>query len=150
MNTKSLTRFFQYLLLTALLWSYALLLAQAQPPSDLLGPDGKIDREKVKAKMQARFAQIAEEIKLTDQQKTEIEPIKAKYRKVFAELRADESLTRFEKFMEARDIFRDIRGEIAPILSAEQNAQLDEIIETNQKKRRAMWKKWKQNQGGSN
>ena len=146
MNTKSLTRFFQYALLTLLLWSYAFLLAQAQPPSDVLGPDGQIDREKVKAKMQARFAQIAEEINLTDQQKAQIDPIKAKYRKVFAELKADESLSRFEKFREAREIFQDIRAEIAPILSAEQNAQLDEIIAEQRKKRRAMWKQWKQNQ----
>ncbi|MEM1058903.1 MAG: hypothetical protein AAGK14_06620 [Verrucomicrobiota bacterium] len=131
----------RHLVLSLAMFSTALTLAHAQPSGD---GEREAKRDKMRAKVQARIDAVAKELNLTNAQKAQAEPIKKKYRQEFEDLRNDQTLSREEKFAEGYELWQSALTEFRTILTADQNAKLDEIMESNREKRQARLEKWKQ------
>lgn len=74
-----------------------------------------------------RMKHMAEELGLTDAQKTAITAIMEKQRAQMEALRADESLSRKDKMQKRRELLEASRAEIRAQLTAEQQKKFDDM-----------------------
>lgn len=76
---------------------------------------------------QGRLQQLAAQLSLTDDQKAKIAPILQDEVQQIQQLRADTNLTRREQFAKIRKIRQNADKQIRPLLTPEQQKQLDEM-----------------------
>jgi Spy/CpxP family protein refolding chaperone len=80
------------------------------------GTGGDQARERVRDRMQ----QVAKELDLTEEQKTQLRPIFKKEGEKLKALRDDQGLTREQRQEKAKAIREELRKEVKPVLTAEQ------------------------------
>ena len=84
--------------------------------------DKPADSKPVKARPARgeRLQQVAEKLKLTDEQKEKLKPVFQEEAKKLRELRNDKDLSREDRISKIREIREDLNGKVKPILTAEQ------------------------------
>ena len=68
----------------------------------------------------ARLQRIADELKLTDEQKAKLKPIFAEQQKRMTELRGDKDVSREDRMAKAKEMREDLAAKLKPILTPEQ------------------------------
>lgn len=91
-------------------------------PAARSADDKPADSKPVKARSARgeRLQQVAEQLKLTDEQKEKLKPIFQEEAKKLRELRNDKDLSRQDRITRIREIREDLNGKIKPVLTAEQ------------------------------
>ena len=94
--------------------------ADADPkPADKTEPAGG-SGAKARPARGERLQGLAEQLKLTDEQKEKIKPILQDERKKVRELRENKDLARQDRVAKLKEIREDIRAKVKPILTPEQ------------------------------
>ena len=94
--------------------------ADADPkPADKAEPAGG-SGAKARPARGERLQGLAEQLKLTDEQKEKIKPILQDERKKVRELRENKDLARQDRVAKLKEIREDIRAKVKPILTPEQ------------------------------
>src|SRR5262245_2025166 len=87
-----------------------------------------------KAKVQAKLQQLATELNLTDDQKTQIKPILQDEFNQLKAVDADASLSPDQKRAKAGDIHRSAKSQISSILTPEQQKKLESMKQSYKEK----------------
>jgi periplasmic protein CpxP/Spy len=109
--------------------SFAGLQARAQTPADQAATQTgqAMGDTETKAKVQAKLQELASELNLTDDQKTQIKPILQGEVKELQGIKADASLSDDQKKAKATEIHSSSKSQISAILTPEQQKKLAAI-----------------------
>jgi len=94
-------------------------------------------RERAAARLQAGTKRLAEELKLTDEQKPKFEAVMKEQAEKQRELRQDTVLSQEERVAKVREMRQDIAGKVKAILSPEQYEQWEKLQRTARRARAA-------------
>ena len=86
--------------------------------------------------VEERLKNLADALKLTDEQKAKIEPIMKEEGEKLRGLFQDQNSPREEKMKKAQEIRKDISAKIKPILTAEQVTKYEKLLEEQAAKRK--------------
>ena len=89
----------------------------------------------------ARLERLSKELKLTDEQKTQLKPILEEQQKQFQALRDDNTLTREERMSKMQQIRKSTQEQMNSVLTPDQQAKLQKM---NENRRR----RWDRRDGG--
>lgn len=94
------------------------------------------DRERAPRKAEIKIEEYKERLNLTNDQETQWEEVRAKYRPEFKAIKQDESKSRSEKMRAAADVEEQKEADLAEILSEDQLQELAVIKSEIRQKRR--------------
>lgn len=82
-----------------------------------------------------RLARLSQQLNLTGDQKTKIKPILQDEGKQAQSVRNDTSLSRQDRFAKMQEIRKNTFGQIRPILTSDQQAKLDNMLQQQEQRR---------------
>ena len=109
--------------------------SQPEKPTPKVRPERKAGAEASVVKQ--RLERLAEQLKLTDEQKTKVREILREQVKQLRGLRQDQSMARADKVAKLKEIRESLQSQIEPVLTEEQLEKWKAILERQQQRRKA-------------